>query len=326
MPGIPEVRPLSPIDLPLLHRLNTVTEIVGLDTLTMLTRGIHPLESAVKSAVSLMDSGAQTIVLREGDTAFFGQFRHRIGEAAAHIVFVAPDLNQYGNDERWLRLLEGMISAAGRRSAHTLKAEISEGDDAFTVLQQAGFAVYARQEIWRRDPAPTAAPAFNLVRPATDLDTIALNALYAGVVPRLVRMADAPPESKPSTLVYDDRGGRVTGAITTTEGKNGIYLTAVFDPAICAHRAPEIIESALARLPRAAKLPVYVCVRRYQDWLSTALEASGFAPLISQAVMVRHITSRAATGTYRAVSMVEGVSLALPTVREFTSAEPEIEG
>jgi hypothetical protein len=36
---------------------------------------------------------------------------------------------------------------------------------------------------------------------------------------------------------------------------------------------------------------VFICLRRYQEWLETALDALGFEPFKEQAVMVRHIAA-----------------------------------
>jgi len=39
-------------------------------------------------------------------------------------------------------------------------------------------------------------------------------------------------------------------------------------------------------------LPVYLCLQRYQEWLEGTLTTLNFEPLVSQAVMVKHTTSR----------------------------------
>jgi hypothetical protein len=52
-----------------------------------------------------------------------------------------------------------------------------------------------------------------------------------------------------------------------------------------------ILASAIALADRSSKVPVYVRVRRYQDWLDDALGDMGFEICARQAVMVKHITA-----------------------------------
>jgi hypothetical protein len=49
--------------------------------------------------------------------------------------------------------------------------------------------------------------------------------------------------------------------------------------------------AAAARAHRADKVPLYVRVRRYQEWLEHALTGLGFESWVQQAVMVRHIAA-----------------------------------
>src|SRR5262249_39845329 len=153
----------------------------------------HTLEGALWSSVPLADFGTPTFVLRDGETAYVAQFRHRNSDSTAHITFIAPDVNLCG-DSGWLSLIDTMTQAAGRRGATLLKAEVCETGSAFAVLRQAGFSVYARQEIWQRTPGPLAANIPNLLRSETDHDAWAINSLFGSVVPRLVLQANAVPE------------------------------------------------------------------------------------------------------------------------------------
>src|SRR5215468_12122225 len=179
-----EARPFLPIDLPLVRRLTL--HGLSLDSATSLTRGVHILEGAVWGSVPLTDLGTSTFVLRSIDKRydknFVAQFRHKAGAQHAHIVFIAPDLEYHIDRLAWLQLLDTMVAAAGRRGALTLNAEVDENSAAFEVLREAGYAVYARQSIWRH--APDSIPADrDLLRPETDQDAIAISALVAHVVP-----------------------------------------------------------------------------------------------------------------------------------------------
>ena len=52
-----------------------------------------------------------------------------------------------------------MVFEAGRRGAHMLSAEVDENAPLFKTMRQASYAIYARQEIWRRDPEESVAAA-----------------------------------------------------------------------------------------------------------------------------------------------------------------------
>jgi hypothetical protein len=280
-----------PIDLPLVHRLTTYG--VSLDSTTSLTHGIHSVEGAFWSAVPLADLGTPTYVLRTGDNGYIAQFRHRLGEQHAHIVFIAPDIDKYGTrvgESAWLSLIDAMTSGAGRRGAFTLNAEVDENSAAFVLLRQCGFAVYARQTIWRREPAPIPDFVPNLLRPEVEADGLAIDALYTGIVPRLVLQADTPPESGRG-LIHEQIDGDVSAYFAIQDGRCGIFVQPYLHPEMF-DKAAAITGALLGNLPRADRLPVYVCVRRYQDWLGTTLSGLGFEPFASQAVLVKHTVNR----------------------------------
>jgi hypothetical protein len=312
-----EVRPFLPLDLPLVHRLSPLG--ISLDSLTALTQGNHLVENAVWSSLPLADLGAPTYVLRLGEGGYVAQFRHKAGDQHAHIVFIAPSVAVQDDSEPWLRLIEALIVAAGKRGAVTLNAEVAETDPTFELLRQAGFAVYARQTIWRRDPQPLRARVLPLLRPVTEQDAVALHTLYLENVPRLLRQAYSPPEPR-NALVFG-RGGRLSAYIAAHEGKNGIYLDLIMNPDECQPRAVDLLADALHHLPRAERLPVYVHLYRHQDWLSSALERLNFVPLGTQALMVRH-TARRCEQVARNTQTVENIVLALPRRHEFCYYPP----
>jgi hypothetical protein len=74
------------------------------------------------------------------------------------------------------------------------------------------------------------------------------------------------------------------------------------------HRSDEIVNSALHMLTTAnrAGRPVYVCVRRYQDWLQDILQFAGFEYLGSQAVMVKRLAVRIAEPVRQSIPAMEG--------------------
>ncbi|MEP7288184.1 MAG: hypothetical protein ABI947_20710 [Chloroflexota bacterium] len=287
MRSFPEARFILPHDLPLVRRL--ASQGVSFDSATSLTRGPHTLEGALWNALPLTDLGMPTFVMRNGDNAYVAQFRHKSGEQHAHITFIAPDVNLYG-ESAWLALLDAMTMAAGRRGAFTLNAEVAETGVPFVILREAGFAVYARQEIWKREPRLISTDVTDVLRPATAQDSWAISSLYSSVVPRLVLQADALPEYGHGGLVYEENG-QILGYLSIQEGKYGLYVQSLLHPDAY-HQSRMIIAALLARLPRVERLPLYWPVRRYQEWLNGPLNDMGFDAWSSQAVMVKHTVYR----------------------------------
>jgi hypothetical protein len=277
-----DIRAVKLVDLPLLRRM--VDRCTILDSELVLTR-----DGSLMSSLILPQRGLYTLVARSDKQQVFGQFRLKSDEPHARIVYLAPSLDEAEDDTTWLHMLDAMAREAGKHGAHALVAELEESSPLFETMRTAGYAVYARQEIWRRD----ADTPFTDITPvelttATDDDALAIHALFATTVPSLVQQFAAPPAEMAGLIYRID--GKMRGYIAYSEGKHGIYLIPYLDPAFLSDAAV-IIESALRMIPRAARLPVYIAVRRYQDWMTNALIDLGFLLHLQQAVMVKHISA-----------------------------------
>ena len=232
----------------------------------------HDVVTPNVSGVLLPKRGLHTMLVRVDDQTVVGQFRIRMDDTNAHMVFIAPRLEPECSDTAWLHLLDAMAQEAGRRGAHTLTAEIDESSTLFETMRIAGFAIYARQEIWRRE-----AGALSLAGDTIELDemsnadVLGIQSLHAQTTPRMVQqIADFGTRG----YIYRENG-RILGYIAVSEGKNGVYLMPCLHPDTYKH-APAIIAAAAARANRAEKVPVYIRIRRYQDWLEDALTGLGF--------------------------------------------------
>ncbi|MBE2272381.1 MAG: hypothetical protein IAE80_29365 [Anaerolinea sp.] len=279
------------VDIPVIQRL--VEKGMLLDSELACTReviGQHKLTNL------LPGRSVVTLVGRIDSQRIAGQFRLKAGEHLAQIVYIAPGLTENRSDTAWLELVDSMAAEAGRRGAHMLTCEVDEDSPLFVTLRTAGFAVYARQEVWKRATGVSIpddiTPAD--LQPETDADAMEVQLLYCNIVPRLVQPV-AVPSSESQGFVYRGAGDRIQGYIAVTEGKSGIYLMPFLHPDIPYHDAASILAGAIlranARANRAEKLPVYVCVRRFQDWLEEGLTELGFESCKQQAVMVRHIAA-----------------------------------
>jgi hypothetical protein len=261
-----------------------------LDMATTLTRGLPGWEETLLASVPLADLGAPTLVLRKGETAYLGQFRQRGDRKVAHVTFLAPD-PQAQDVYEWARVLEAIAFEAGKRGAHLINAEVEENHPVFEAFRLAGFAVYARQVILRREPGQISAHAPAMLRPVSDRDVIAISTLRVNTVPRLLQQAELLPDLECGGLIYEHRG-QVAGYLTVFDGKVGVVIKPYFHPEVD-DQAAAIIMSALAHIPHADRVPVYLYARAYQDWLRGALDEVEFKPWTHQALMVKYTLVRA---------------------------------
>jgi hypothetical protein len=278
-----DIRAVKLVDLPMMRRL--VDKCIVLDSELILTRESNGLISSLL----LPQRGVYTLVARNDKQQVAGQFRLKHDDTHARIVYLAPCMNADSDDTTWLHVLDAMAREAGKLGAHALIGELEESSPLFETMRTAGYAVYVRQEIWRREAGTPFAdvPPFELTQ-ATDDDVLGVNALFSSTVPSLVQQYAAPPSEMPGLVYRMD--GRVCAYIAYSEGKHGIYLIPYLDPKVLPE-ADILLESALRMIPRTAKVPVYIAVRRYQDWVSNALMDLGFQVHLQQAVMVKHISA-----------------------------------
>lgn len=290
-----DIRAAKLVDIPLIQRL--VEKGTIMDSEIACTREVVGPHSVLLSSI-LPQRSVYTLVGRVGRERVTGQIRVKVDEHLAQMVYLAPVLDDGQDDTAWLHMIDAMAVEAGKRGAHILTGEVDEDSRLFVTMRTAGFAVYARQEIWRR-PAGMGIPAHITpveVTPEADGDELDIQLLYCNIVPRLVQ-AVAVPSSESTGLVYR-QGGRIQGYIAISEGKFGTYVMPYLHPDILYTDAAAILAGALARVGRVERSPVYVCVRRYQDWLEEALTELGFEPYKPQAVMVRHISAGIRQVTY----------------------------
>ncbi|NDJ62747.1 MAG: hypothetical protein GYB67_16615 [Chloroflexi bacterium] len=275
------------VDLPLVRRLAEKGTLLDCELCyTGETVGPH---GALLSSM-LPQRSLHTLVGRVGRRPMLGQFRLKPNDHLAQMVYIAPRLESCVADTAWLHLIDAMAAEAGRRGMHMLTGEVDEDSPLFITLRTAGFAVYARQEIWER-PAGMGLPKNVLTAPLaveTDDDTMDIQLLYSNIVPRLVQPIALP--SRDSTGLVYRQHGRVKGYVAVSEGRCGTYLMPFLHPDIFSEAAA-IIAGVLERVDRGGQQPVYVCVRRYQDWLEEPLTMLGFTSGRQQALMVRHIAA-----------------------------------
>jgi hypothetical protein len=282
-----DTRNMTLVDLPLVRRLTGCG--VVLDSEIGLTRDARGPNSFLLSSL-LFPRGIYTLVARSDEQQpVVGQFRYRPDDPMAHIVYLAPTIDDDTEDTIWLHILDAMAREAGKRGAHSLVGEVEVTSPLFETLRTAGFATYARQVIWRHEPLQLNAADIQItLEPETDNDQIGIMALIANIVPTMIQQV-ATPHSDMEGLVYR-KNGRIEAYIAVSEGANGVYLLPMMHPDVMGDAA-DIIAAAIARMNRASKVPVYVCIRSYHGWLSDVLHALNFEAWVEQAVMVKQIAA-----------------------------------
>lgn len=281
-----DTRTMTIVDLPLIRRLTANGTV--LDSELGLTRDARGPNSLLLSSL-LFPRGVYTLVSRSEDRQVVGQFRYRPDDPNAHIVYIAPALDENIEDTVWLNILDAMCREAGKHGAHSLIAEVETTSQLFETLRTARFSTYSRQIIWRHD-AVKINPADCLIELQTGIspDDTGVVSLINNTVPTILQQVAAPPGDMDG-LVYR-KNGRVEAYIGVSEGGNGVYLLPFIHPDVMSEAA-NIIESAVATIDHCSKVPVYICVRSYQDWLNTTFEELGFEEWVEQAVMVKQIAA-----------------------------------
>ena len=201
----------------------------------------------------------------------------------------------------WLHMLDSMAEQAGRSGAQTLVGEVDLQHRLFETMRHAGYAVYSRQVVWQRGPiAGDMAPSPLTVTPENEDDEVGIAALLGCTIPRIMQSVMGPsPDMR--GLVYR-RDGQVEAYLAYSEGKHGVYLMPFVHPEVLGE-APDILAAALQQIGRCRKLPVYICIRGYQGWLENAAHDLGFAPLLEQAVMVKHLTAGVRQASFESVNI-----------------------
>lgn len=285
------IRPFSLRDLGLVRRLSE--HGVCLDAESALTRSHHPLRGALFGLIGKSDRPTYVWRSEDGEATGFIQLQV-VFDLSARLVFVALEPQTHGDGsvdafdlDVWLPLLDEVVSAIGQRGLHSLVAEVDETGDELVVLRRAGFAIYTRQDIWILSNRPAVASAAQL-RPHQAVDDWDVEWLYANTVPPLIQLVEpSPPDHGELWLLREN--GELSAVVHAARNSGPTWLQIFIHPNASA-QADDIVSAAVQICEQDEDFPLYCCVRRYQSWLQSALQRSGFQHFKSQAVMVKHMT------------------------------------
>jgi hypothetical protein len=261
-----------------------------LDSVLALTRG-RPLGFWVVLRHLRLEENAFTAVLQpgEGRPTLIGQASLRNGNSLGQVTFVLPAASQAA---LVARLMDELARQAGQQGGLGLLAAVEDESPLFEGLRQSGFAVYARQRIWRLGSSPVNDDHMGEWLPLTALDEFAIRSLYQALTPPLVQRAEPFGAHGLAGMVYQ-QGGELLGYMEAHFGPRGILLYPLFHPEV--RQPAAALRAYLRGLHFSLGRPVYVAVRSYQAWLEDALRDLGAEPAFQHALMVRHlvVTQRA---------------------------------
>lgn len=301
-----EIRPLRWHDLPFVYRL--AGHGVSFDSRLSLTIGGDSLYHALLAGTGR----TQIYVLRKPDGRGMGQLRFTPDGRYASLAYLAPALEDGADETLWLALLDGLTAAAGQRGAVSLIAEVDESSQALELLRRAGFATYARQDLWLRPPAPLNAVDCPL-RPVSPADTPLVSSLHNLLSPGLIKHVEPPPDQADVCYLYEGTEG-VIGMAPVYRGSQRTLIELYLLPDAY-HEAFSFAVSVLTAV-RADVHPVVCRFRCYMGYPDSILARLGFEPLVSQAVMVKHTAARVTHQVFKPLPDVEGgIPMATPMVR-----------
>lgn len=328
------IRPFNLRDLPLVHRLSE--HGVSLHSESALINQVHPLRGALFNL--FVGGDFPTFVWRaeEGSGAGFIQLHLREGSHCGHVLYVSATThnergegptdgnhppNAHVNEEVWLPLLDQAVVEVGQRGIHSLVAEVSESGPELPVLRRAGFAVYTRQDIWvlyeyhassvRNGQRP-------ILQPRRAEDDWDIQLLYANTVPRLVQLVEPMPPLEIGQSWVLREGNELTACVHVNRGEVATWLRFFIHPNAEA-RATEIIQATIERHAPKPGHPLFCSAPRYQSWLQSPLERSGFTLWGSHAVMVKHtvLHARRPLPELTAVLESQGMTASSPMIRQY---------
>lgn len=250
-----------------------------------------------------------------------GQMQYAAGNRSARVAFLMPEdgLAQPGLTE----VLQNLAVQAGSWGAFHLLAEVEESNCALEGLRRSGFSVYAWQHIWKYTPsdahpkgeksdgktvpitkeqparqngstktngkhAPvkvskSSGPCW---QPAASVDEVMIRNLYQSLVPPLVQSAEPLPTRRLIGWVYRQEN-EILAYVEGIHGPQGIYLQPLIHPAV--ENVSEVMESLLAAQRNPLGRPIYIAIRSYQAWLSSAMRDLQCEVGPRQALMVKHL-------------------------------------
>jgi len=291
----------APRDLILIQKLQGVV----LPPEEALINAYSPLRAALLSSLNPFrpDSyQAITYVLshQRQDQQLLGvaQIQENHRRATAQVVYLAPDRG-WEDPAIWPRWLEGICEKVGERGMRRLLAYLPSENARLSAFQQAGFRIYAHEDLFRlaNSPSEPRAEGGTGLRPRRAEDAWGLARLYDAITPPVVQQAEGLSQAGRDEAIcvpiasHGTRGyvleieQEILGYAETRCGSQGAWVRFVLHPQ-ARGMAGTLVRGALSRLPNQR---VYCGLPDYQGGVRLALQSAGFEPFGRQALLVRYI-------------------------------------
>lgn len=271
-------------DFPTLHRHRE--RGLCLDTSLEFTRSLTLVPVGALLSYVAPATGIYTFVAAENGNRdkIIGQFSHTAGSANAQLTFISPVSAMTASHT--LSLLDHLAQQAGKHGALNLLAEVNERSVAFEILRKSGYAIYARQRIWKMSKAAPNQADTSRWRPATEQDITPVRQLYNAVVPALVQQIE-PSSWEPLNGMVCYQEGELVGYVHLIFGPNGILAHPTLHPNI--ERVSDYLNDLIHVIANRRSLPLYFVVRSHHAWLELYLTEMGAEAGPYQAVMVKRL-------------------------------------
>ncbi len=297
------IRPFGLSDSLLVRSLQS--QGVQLDMDQALVRARSPLWTALMAPLLWPVNGIATYVLRarvhNEQLSGFIQIQKRPDRSEADLVFLSPDLGIEGASETWRRLLHYCCQKAADNGVQRLYASLPDDAEGLGLFRNAGFSLYAREELFRLIPlAAHNEPPADDIQMLRKADHWQLKRFYTQYTPQLVQLAEGAMggENKPPFLTDVEwasvqsyalvKGGEISGVVQVLSGRDGHLLRLWGDTMNSAYMA-RLLNWGIAVASRRSLQPVYCTVRDYQGGLQPLLEELGFEHVGRRVRLVKYI-------------------------------------
>lgn len=272
-----------------------------------------PLAEAVASRLSFGGLGAETFVLyansRKQRALGMVQARLRKNRPEADITFIAPTLESDPDAvATWYRLLAEVVNGLGELGCQRIYARIPGANGSEEVFRQAGFSIFAWEDIYVLPADMVAAKRGEahkpLLRRQRKRDSWNILRLYSALTPRPVQQAEGmlspedtlgklgdwwePPSGSGYVYVQD---GELLGVVRILRGRLASWMHLYLHPQTSAE-ADALVGEAIALASKTRPRTMYCSVRDYEGGIRAALEGAGFTSELRRALMVKHTTVR----------------------------------
>jgi hypothetical protein len=302
---------IRPFDFPdsfLMNRL--APQAILFNSCLASTRPVRPMRRALLGIILPSIQPETYVSTIEGAIDGFAQCSHRMGEPLAQLLTLSPEQSLAGNAATGL--IEAILASVGSRQAHYLLAEAETQSDVYGFLRRSGFAVYARQTIWRGSDSPRLPDTrpSGLLRPTKPSDQLAINALFSSVVPAMVQQVERQPEIKKGWSLIDN--GELVGFFECSAGPFGVWVNPYFHPS--ARHVSLWLTHLVHELMKTHRIPVFFCIRSYQEWVGSMLQSIGFCYCGEPSVLARRIVAPTLSPQPLQLSVVEGSAPSVTTL------------